>query len=204
MEMSPELRPIVEEMNRAPLAAKMRDKLGKALTTSGEVRPTDIVPTIASSQSGSRKVYPMLWGFTLPGASAPLINCRVETAAQKQTWKEAWQSHRCIIPCSYYFEWEHITRPDGKTKTGSKYMIQPRGSEVCYFAGLYRIEEFRDLKYPVFTILTREPSPELRKIHDRMPVILPREMVENWIRPDAAAGEVVKEVVSDVVVERAG
>ena len=37
MEMSPELRPIVEEMNHAPLAAKMRDKLGKPLTTVGEV-----------------------------------------------------------------------------------------------------------------------------------------------------------------------
>ena len=70
-------------------------------------------------------------------------------------------------------------------------------------AGLYRIEEFRDLKYPVFTILTREPSPELRKIHDRMPVILPQEMVENWIKPDAEAGELVKEAITDVVFEKA-
>ena len=33
MEMNPELRPIVEEMNRAPLAVKMREKLGKPLTS---------------------------------------------------------------------------------------------------------------------------------------------------------------------------
>ena len=203
MEMSPELRPIVEEMNRAPLSARMRDKLGKALTTSGEVRPTNIVPTIASAPSGSRKVYPMLWGFTAKGVDRPIVNCRMETAATKPLWKEAWEKHRCIVPCSYYFEWEHITRPDGKTKTGDKYLIQPRGAEVCYFAGLYRLEEFRDLKYPVFTILTHASPPALTKLHDRMPVILPREMVENWIKPDAEAGELVKEAITDVVFEKA-
>ena len=69
MEMNPELRPIVEEMNRAPLAVKMREKLGKPLTSEGEVRPTDIVPAIASAPSGTAKVYPMLWGFSARGAA---------------------------------------------------------------------------------------------------------------------------------------
>ena len=36
-----------------------------------------------------------------------------------------------------------------------------------------------------------------------MPVILPREMVENWIRPDAEAGELVKAAITDVVFEKA-
>ena len=103
MEMSPELRPIVEEMNHAPLAAKMRDKLGKPLTTEGEVRPTDIVPVIAPSPSGTRKVFPMLWGFTAKGVDRPIVNCRVESAAEKTLWKEAWKSHRCIVPASYKF-----------------------------------------------------------------------------------------------------
>ena len=203
MEMSPELRPIVEEMNRAPLAAKMRDKLGKPLTTEGEILPTDIVPTIASAPSGSTKVYPMLWGFTAKGVDRPVVNTRVETAAQKPLWKEAWQKHRCIIPASWYYEWEHLLSPSGKSKTGDRYMIQPRGSEVCYLAGLYQIEEFRDLKYPVFSILTREPSQELSRLHDRMPVILPGEMIEEWIKPDSNPGEIVKSAITDMVFEKA-
>ncbi|MBQ9269901.1 MAG: SOS response-associated peptidase [Oscillospiraceae bacterium] len=203
MEMSPELRPIVEEMNRAPLASKMRDKLGKALTTSGEVRPTDIVPTIASSPSGARKVYPMLWGFTAKGVDRPIVNARVESAKDKPLWKDAWKSHRCIVPASYYFEWEHLLTPSRKPKTGDKYMIQPRGAEVCYMAGLYQIVEFRDLKYPVFTILTREPSQGLRRIHDRMPVILPSNLIDDWIRPDNDPEVLVKAALTEMVFEKA-
>ena len=202
MEMSPELRPIVEEMNRAPLAAKMRDKLGKPLTTEGEVRHTDIVPTIASAPSGSKKVYPMLWGFTAKGVGRPVVNSRVESAKDKALWKEAWQKHRCIIPASWYYEWEHLLSPSGKPKTGDRYMIQPRGSEVCYLAGLYQIEEFRDLRYPVFSILTRTPSPEFSRLHDRMPVILPGALIEEWIRPDSNPGEIVQSAITDMVFEK--
>ena len=203
MEMSPDLRPIVEEMNRAPLAAKMRNRLGKPLTTEGEVRPTDIVPTIAPAPSGARRVYPMLWGFSAKGVDRPIVNCRVESAAEKPLWKDAWKSHRCIVPASWYFEWEHLVSPSGKSKAGDKYMIQPRGAEVCYFAGLYRLEEFRDLKYPVFTILTKTPSQELSRLHDRMPVILPAEMIDDWIRPDSNPAELVKDALTDMVFERA-
>ena len=203
MEMSPELRPIVEEMNRAPLAPKMRDRLGKPLTTEGEVHPTDIVPVIAPSPSGNRKVFPMLWGFTAKGVDRPVVNCRVESAAEKPLWREAWNSHRCIVPASWYFEWEHLLTPSGKSKTGDKYMIQPRGAEMCYMAGLYRIEEFRDLKYPVFAILTRAPSPELARLHDRMPLILPASSIDSWIKPDADPSVLMKAAVTDMVFEKA-
>ena len=61
----------------------------------------------------------------------------------------------------------------------------------------------RDLKYPVFAILTRAPSPELSWIHDRMPVILPAERIDEWIRPEGDAGEIVKAAVIDMVYEKA-
>lgn len=203
MEMSPELRPIVEEMNRAPLTSRMVDKLGRGVTTKGEVRPTDIVPVLAPASSGEKKVFPMLWGFTAKGVDRPIVNCRVETASTKPLWKEAWKSHRCIVPASYYFEWEHLVSPSGKPKTGDKYMIQPRGSEVCYMAGLYKIEEFRGLKYPVFSILTRTPSQELAKLHDRMPVVFPTEAIMDWIRPDGDPAKMVKAALTDMVFEKA-
>ena len=201
MEMSPELRPIVEEMNRSPLAARMRARLGKPLTTEGEVRPTDIVPTIAPDPSGAGKVYPMLWGFTAKGADRPIVNARVESAAQKPLWQESWKAHRCVIPASWYFEWEHIPTPSGKTRAGDKYMIQPQGSELCYLAGLYRIEEFRGFKYPVFAVLTREPGRELARLHDRMPVILPREIIDDWIDPDSDPGVLVRSALTDMIFE---
>ena len=64
-------------------------------------------------------------------------------------------------------------------------MIQPEGSAVTWLAGLYRIEDISGIQVPVFTVLTREPSEEIRYIHDRMPVILPGVDIEKWIKPDS-------------------
>ena len=204
MEMSPELRPIVEKAKASSLAMRMIDRLGKPLKTEGEIRPTDMVPVIAPNQNGVRTVFPMVWGYRITGLDRPVVNARIENADKKDVWKEGWEKHRCIIPASWYFEWEHIPLSDGKTKTGQKYMIQPKGSETTWLAGLYRMEEFRDLKYPVFAILTREPTEELRRIHDRMPLILPSSAIDDWIRPDNKAEDMIKDAITDVFIEEAG
>ena len=88
-------------------------------------------------------------------------------------------------------------------RTGGKYAIKPRGSDVTYLAGLYRIEEMRDLKYPVFAVLTRTPTDELRQIHDRMPLILPENAIDEWISPSREPNKVVDAAVTDVVIEKA-
>ena len=121
----------------------------------------------------------MKWGFSIPktgGGSRLLINARTETAAQKATFREAWTAHRCIVPASWYFEWEH---DDAGKATKSKYAIQPQGQSLTWLCGLYRLEE----GLPAFVILTREPAEDIRFIHDRMPLMLPREQVDAWISP---------------------
>ena len=66
---------------------------------------------------------------------------------------------------------------DGKPKTGTKYRIAPKMGERTYLAGLYRMEE----GLPVFAVLTRAPSAELFRIHDRMPVMLPEQKMDAWL-----------------------
>ena len=191
-EESPELRAFVEEMNRSPLVDKWHKTRG--IKTSGEIRPTDVVPVIAPDRHGRRAVFPMKWGFT---GKSLLVNARSETAAVKPAFREAWAKHRCIVPASWYFEWEHITGNDGKKRTGDRYMIQPKGSTMTWLCGLYRIEE----GLPVFVILTREPGEEIRFIHDRMPLILPEECIDEWIRPDAKPEELLSRALTDMVFE---
>ena len=86
--------------------------------------------------------------------------------------------------------------------TGDKYMIQPEGSAVTWIAGLYRIEDISGIQVPVFTILTREPSEEIRFIHDRMPVILPGDDIEKWIDPVSKPDEIIKNAMTDMVFEK--
>lgn len=202
VEMSPELRPYVDAAGGSRLKSQMVSKLGKEFKTSGEIRPTDMAAVIAPGASGSKTLFPMVWGYHIPGISHPVVNARVESAKDKPSFSADWLRHRCIIPASYYFEWEHIHRPDGRVKTGQKYAIQPRGSKVTYLAGLYRIEEERDFKYPVFTVLTREPGEALAKIHNRMPVILPEEAIDDWIRPNADPDEIVEHALTDMILEK--
>ena len=206
VDLSPELRPIIEAARRSSLAGKMVHDLGRPVVREGEIKPTDIAAVIAPDGKGRRSVFPMIWGFLLPDRkntkrSQPLINARAETADSKPTFRECWQRRRCIVPASYYFEWEHFTKPDGSKITGSKYAVQPAGDTVAWLAGLYRMEN----GYPYFTILTREPGPEIGKLHDRMPLILPQNAIDDWIDPktDAAAvKEIAAAALTDMIMEK--
>ena len=190
---SPEIREIVEEMNKSPLVEKWHKTTG--ITTYGEIRPTNVVPVIAPNRSGEKSVFPMKWGFT---GRTLLMNARTETAPEKATFRDAWASHRCIVPASWYYEWEHILGNDGKKRTGDKYLIQPKGSSMTWLCGLYRIED----GLPVFVILTREPGEEIRFIHDRMPLIMPGDCVDEWIRPDAKPEDLVEAALTEMIYEK--
>ena len=193
-----EIKEMIEKIAKTKLAHRFI-AAGSRIHDSGEIRPTDVVPVIAPGKDGERSVFPMRWGFQFPGRSL-LVNARSETAGVKPSFKEAWEKHRCIIPASWYFEWEHLTDNSGHKKTGDKYMIQPRGDEMTYLAGLYRIEE----GFPVFTVLTREPSAELRRIHDRMPLLLPKEKIDAWVRPDTKPETLLPYALTDVIFEKCG
>ena len=203
METPPELRPYIEAANRSSLKDRLVSKLARPLVTEGEVRPTDLVPVIApSSKSQEPTVFPMVWGFTIPRRQTSLFNARVESATEKPTFKESWEKRRCIVPASWYYEWEHlINASTGKSKTGDKYMIQAKGSNVIYLAGLYRLEEIAGIQVPVFTILTREPSDEIRFIHDRMPVMLPKEYIREWVNPNGKPEEIIRAAQTEMVFE---
>ena len=204
VELSPELRSIIEEAERAALTARMTGRLARSLKTGGEVRPSDIAPVIAPGRTGSRAVFPMIWGFSPFRGKSLLINARVETAGKKPTFRESWLRHRCVIPASYYFEWEHLLSPDGAKAVGRKYMIQPRGSSVTWLAGLYRLESDG---FPHFTILTREPAESIRFLHDRMPLILPVQSLNAWINPLTGLDQVQQiaaQAVTDLQYEAAG
>lgn len=195
----PELKDIIETALRSSLTIKFIDSHARPLITDGEVHPTDIVPVIAPDSKGIKSVFPMQWGFLAKDGKRSLFNARAESAMEKPTFKDAWNSHRCIIPAAYYFEWEHFKSADGKTKTGDKYAIQPKGCTVTWLCGLYRIEG----GYPVFVVLTKEPTAELSGIHDRMPVMLPKEKIDEWINPSSNPEEIIPFALSDMVMEKA-
>ena len=194
---SEELQELLEEARQSRLAQQFLHA-GSPMLTSGEIRPTNVVPVIASGRDRTPGAFPMRWGFQIPGGSL-VVNARSETAAVKPTFREPWRSHRCIIPASWYYEWEHTKTPAGKTKTGDKYAIQPKGEKLAWLCGLYRIEN----GFPVFAVLTREPTLYLQTIHDRMPLMLPQNLIQEWIRPENMPEELLQYAVTDMIAEKA-
>ena len=190
---NPELRELVREMNRSKLAEMFTRNGSDPLHAEGEIFPSAVLPVIASNRNGERRVFPMKWGFT--GSKGLLINARAETAAEKETFREAWTKHRCVIPASWYFEWEH----DEKKKAGQKYALRPEEAGLIWLAGLYRMEN----GLPVFVILTRPADEGILWMHDRMPVMLPHREVNEWISPVKDPGKIIQSCLTKVRWEQA-
>ena len=157
----------------------------------GEIYPTYVVPVIANSKTMHTMPFLMKWGFSCPGRKGQLINARSETVLEKPTFRSAVLEHRCLIPAIQYFEWEK------HSVQHTKYAIKTAGEPMIYMAGLYRYEE--SSKIPVFVILTREAAAEISFIHDRMPVILPREAQREWLSPQGDIRGILHEPAAHLV-----
>ena len=200
-----ELLPYFDAASQSSLTTKLVAKLGKPLITKGEVRPTNMVTGIALNKHGSETAFPMIWGYSVKGAKGPVFNARSESAAERPMFKEGWTNHRCIIPASFFFEWGILAEETGSDSAGqtkTKFAIQPQNEMVTWLAGLYRIEENNGIKFPAFTILTKEATGQMRRVHDRMPVMFRKDMISEWLSSASDSGKMVRHSLQDLVIEK--
>ena len=152
------------------------------------IAPTDPVPVVLERvKNGARERSIELGRWSIvPSWSKelklkfPTFNARSETVTEKASFKSSVASKRALIPARGYYEWH----TEGTTKT--PHFIGPEQGNVA-FAALY--SWWRDATIPdaewmlTATILTMESVPELASIHDRNPVMLPREWWSDWLNP---------------------
>lgn len=140
----------------------------KTSIKTGEIYPTNNAPVL----SPKGELTAMRWGFPKFDGKGEIINARSETAAEKNTFRKPMMEGRCLIPASWFFEWE---------KRGSKkvkYALTPDDSPM-WMAGLSRIDS--KTGDSLFVILTRPAWSGISFIHDRMPVILPKSYHDEWL-----------------------
>ncbi len=147
-----------------------------------DVRPTNPAPLLINA-GGDMIPTTARWGFQQPWVKAagkkgqPIINARSETVRDLRTFKEAFQTHRCVVPALSWIEFEDV---------GHRYKRPWRfhlDSGPFAFAGLWEGTPGEELR---FTILTRAACAETADIHDRMPVVLPENRLLAWLRGDMA------------------
>jgi putative SOS response-associated peptidase YedK len=110
-----------------------------------------------------------------------MINARAETLAQKPSFRSAFKKRRCLIAADGFYEWKH----SGKGKQPIYVQLKKRG--VMSFAGLWETWNSPDgTRVESCTIITTTPNEFIKRIHDRMPVILPPEQYETWLQDSAS------------------
>ena len=143
-----------------------------------------------------RQLRVMTWGLVPSWAKDPkiasrMINARMETVAEKPAFRRAFAARRAILPADGYYEW-YVT--DRTTAAGRLYkqpfFIRPRDGSVLAMAGLYELwrDPTRSADDPLrwkwtCTVITTTATDELGRIHDRMPLMLPRESYDSWLDP---------------------
>jgi putative SOS response-associated peptidase YedK len=107
-------------------------------------------------------LLPAIWGI-----HGGLINIRAETAERK--FSAAFVHRRVVVPADGFYEWS------GKQPL----WFRPREGGIFVFAGLAQtLPDGRN----AFAIMTMAATGEIARVHDRMPVILPRDAVQAWLR----------------------
>ena len=109
----------------------------------------------------------------------PQINARGETVAEKPFFRDAFRKSRCLVPADGWYEWQGVA---GKKVP---YFIQRPDHQGFFFAGLYSRRTLPDgVTQYTFCIVTSEASEDLKRLHDRMPVVVPEEYWRDWLLAD--------------------
>lgn len=133
----------------------------------GEIFPSGTAPVLLWKQN---RLEPHLlrWGFPGPSGKGVIINARAETASSKRMFRESLRSGRCIVPSSGFYEWDADKQ---------KYLFRLPEAPELYMAALYR--NFGG--EPRYCILTTAANESMRGVHHRMPVVLPKDRMEDWM-----------------------
>ena len=135
-------------------------------------------------QDEKNRLVNFRWGLIPSWAKDPsmgnrMFNARAETLSEKPSFKNAFKKRRCLIIADGFYEWQKL----GKLKKPLYFSL--KSGRPFGFAGLHETWVSPDHQ-PIHTctILTTEPNKLIKPIHDRMPVMVPKEREAFWIDPD--------------------
>ena len=144
-----------------------------------DIRPGDKAPVILGDRrKDSLYLDWQTWGFPSPHGKGLLINARAETVTEKPSFREGMRHFRAVLFGTYFYEWN---------RAKEKFTFRQKGSCALFMAGICRL--FPD--GPHFVILTTPANASMAPVHDRMPLVLEKEEIRDWIFDEKRAGELL-------------
>jgi len=132
------------------------------------------------------------WGLVPSWMKAPpttttLINARMETVAEKPSFRSAYRRRRCLIPASGFYEWQKTSGPK------QPYFIYREGEAIMTFAGLWEHWQSPDgSEIETAAILTAPASKSISDIHHRMPVVVGTGDREGWLKGGKGSADILQ------------
>jgi putative SOS response-associated peptidase YedK len=154
----------------------------EVLPPSWNVAPTD--PVYAVVQREHRQLRVVRWGV-VPSWSkdargaARMINARQESVKDKPAFRKAYATRRCLVPADGYYEW----KPEGAAK--QPYFLS--AGDPLAMAGIY--EHWKSPEgvwLSTCAVITTTAPDDVGEIHDRAPLLVPREHWALWLDPEVA------------------
>ncbi len=146
------------------------------------IAPTQSVASVRAGEEGARAFAMLHWGLIPKWAKERaignrMINARSESLAEKPSFRDAFRKRRCLVLADGWYEWQ--VTPDGK----QPWFIRRKEARPLAFAGLW--ERWKDptdgRQLESCTIVTTDATESIKKIHERMPVVLAEADWDRWL-----------------------
>lgn len=146
----------------------------------GDVFPSDRIVILKkrAGTEGMEAYRQARWGYPGYGSGKLLINARAESVKEKVTFRTDFAQRRCAIPAGGFYEWNAAKE---------KYYFTGAVGAL-YLAGIYSNAPGREC----VTILTTRANASMRAVHDRMPLLIPKEEIVRWMEDYDWAAEFLK------------
>mgnify|MGYP000432350792 FL=1 len=145
-----------------------------------DIHPGDTAPVITGGRGPGRELRAcrQKWGYPGPGGKGLVFNARSESVFEKRMFRDSVSQRRAAVPVSWFYEWN---------KNKEKFTFTKEGSRILFLAGFYG--RYEDGEH--FVILTTQANASMAPVHSRMPLVLEREQVREWILDSAKTKELL-------------
>lgn len=124
---------------------------------------------------------PVFWGYGPEWwHKQPLINARSETAPTGRMFKPLWHHGRAVVPADGWFEW----KKEGSRK--QPFFIYHQQHEPLFFAAIGKAPFDKEHGHEGFVIVTAASNKGMVDIHDRRPLVLRADAVEEWLSEETS------------------
>ena len=144
------------------------------------------------NHEGERQLHFMRYRVRPSGSAEEIpskynvFNARSDSLLSRKTWKNLFLKKHALLPFKSFYEWvDH----NGKT---TLIRFFPEGRDIMWAPALYDnwISEDGRISFVSCAIITTDPPKEvLEKGHDRCPVFLKEELIDEWLNAENLSQE---------------